>query len=65
MANVGGPFVIYLLGTLTKKFMNPENYPPTIIVKEGDRTSYYFDERVTDNFSQFWFWMGVGSIVIG
>jgi hypothetical protein len=65
MASIGGPYAIFILGTLTNKFMNPENYPATIRVKEGDRTSYYFDERVTEKFSQFWFWMGVTSVMIG
>jgi hypothetical protein len=65
MASIGGPYAIFILGTLTNRLMNPENYPVTIRVKEGDRTSYYFDERVTDNFSTFWFWMGMTSITIG
>jgi hypothetical protein len=65
LANLGGPFCIFLLGTLTNKFMNPENHAATISVKEGDRVTKYFDERVTDNFSGFWFWMGVGSIMTG
>ena len=45
--------------------MNKNNYHPTISVKEGDRIGNYFDSRVTDNFSGFWFYLGIGTIITG
>ena len=45
--------------------MNKNNYHPTISVKEGDRIGNYFDSRVTDNFSGFWVYLGIGTIITG
>ena len=45
--------------------MNPNNYDPTISVEEGNRISKYFDERVTDNFSSFWIYLGIFTIITG
>ena len=65
LANIGGPIAIFTLGTLSRSIINPQNIQPSIEVKEGDRKVKYFDSKVTDNFSELWFYLAIFNIFIG
>ena len=65
IANVGSPMSIFYLGTLSNFVLNPNNYEATISVQEGVRVNKYFDHRVTDKFTEFWYYLGIFTVIFG
>ena len=65
LGNTGGPLGPIYWSHASLAMQNPENKPPAILVMEGEREAYYFDEEIAMNCQRFYVFQAFVMFLLG